>query len=231
MEPNSSMTIVFIRRQVLFYCAHLNTFITQCFQPKVQSNHPNQFFSCILWCTNDWTANVRRPEEERLRLCFQKLHDTFTIRTNRRKVFGRCLAWYSAKQFLQVNYIGFVISNCYLNKCQNFREAALRMSREFKDRPLSATDTAVFWIEYVIRNGNNALKSVATELYWWQLMLMDVYTFFLVCVIVILWVIKCVVMRILRKIQSAETKIEKNVKKEKWTRFFELCKICKWEEN
>ena len=36
-------------------------------------------------------------------------------------------------------------------------------------------DTAVFWIEYVVRNGPNVMRSPALDFTWWQLGLLDVY--------------------------------------------------------
>lgn len=49
------------------------------------------------------------------------------------------------------------------------------VSQVFRDRPLSALDTAIFWVEYIVRNGKNSLRSPALDLNWWQLHLFDVY--------------------------------------------------------
>ena len=42
-------------------------------------------------------------------------------------------------------------------------------------------DTAIYWIEYVIRNGAKSLRSPSLDLYWWQVELLDVYGFLLLC--------------------------------------------------
>ncbi|OAD58667.1 UDP-glucuronosyltransferase 1-6 [Eufriesea mexicana] len=62
-----------------------------------------------------------------------------------------------------------------------YRESAKRMSRLFRDRPMSAVDTAIYWIEYVVRNGPDSLRSSATELPWWKITLIDVFAFLAVC--------------------------------------------------
>ncbi|XP_046427732.1 UDP-glucosyltransferase 2-like [Neodiprion fabricii] len=54
-----------------------------------------------------------------------------------------------------------------------------RVSRLFKDRPLSPLKKAIFWIEYVIRNGGETLKSSGRHLYWFQYYLIDVGLFLL----------------------------------------------------
>lgn len=47
-----------------------------------------------------------------------------------------------------------------------------------QDRPLSPIDTAVYWIEYVIRHkGAPHLRSAAQDLAWYQLYLWDVIGF------------------------------------------------------
>lgn len=36
-------------------------------------------------------------------------------------------------------------------------------------------DEAIFWVEYVVRNGPDILRTPALKLTWWQLALLDVY--------------------------------------------------------
>ncbi|CAG7720745.1 unnamed protein product [Allacma fusca] len=52
---------------------------------------------------------------------------------------------------------------------QNMKKA----SRRFKDRPMSSVDTAVWWIEYVLRHDTSHLKSPGLQQYWWQRALLD----------------------------------------------------------
>ncbi|XP_076167851.1 UDP-glucosyltransferase 2 isoform X2 [Ptiloglossa arizonensis] len=65
-----------------------------------------------------------------------------------------------------------------------YRDTAREVSARFLDRPQSATDTAVYWIEYIIRHGANALRSPAMNLKWWQVELFDVYAFLLLVALV-----------------------------------------------
>ncbi|KAG7207637.1 hypothetical protein KM043_009257 [Ampulex compressa] len=72
--------------------------------------------------------------------------------------------------------------NALLNN-PKYKRAAERESARFKDRPMRPIDTAIFWIEYVVRNGQDCLRSPAVELTWWQLNLLDVYAFLATCVV------------------------------------------------
>ncbi|XP_043468543.1 UDP-glucosyltransferase 2-like [Leptopilina heterotoma] len=76
----------------------------------------------------------------------------------------------------------------------SYRESAERESQLFRDRPLKINETVKFWVEYVLRNGPNVLKSPATNLYWWQNELLDVYGLFtLCCLIIVALIIKTVI--------------------------------------
>ena len=70
----------------------------------------------------------------------------------------------------------------------NFRENVAKVAIKFMDRPLSPLDTAIFWIEYVGRNGN-ILKSPAVHLQWWQLELLDVYGFIFLFMFTLVYII------------------------------------------
>ncbi|KAL0120596.1 hypothetical protein PUN28_008345 [Cardiocondyla obscurior] len=83
-----------------------------------------------------------------------------------------------------------------------YRETARNLSRKFLDQPLNAIDTAVFWIEYVVKYGENCLRSPAMDLAWWQLSLVDVIGFLLFCVIIIIATILYIVRFILKKING-----------------------------
>ncbi|KAF2882091.1 hypothetical protein ILUMI_24094 [Ignelater luminosus] len=56
-----------------------------------------------------------------------------------------------------------------------YKESTERISRIFKDRPLSPVDTAIYWVEYVIQHqGAFHLRSVGADLPWYQYYLVDV---------------------------------------------------------
>ncbi|XP_051166045.1 UDP-glucosyltransferase 2-like isoform X2 [Leptopilina boulardi] len=70
-----------------------------------------------------------------------------------------------------------------------YRKSAKYESQLFRDRPMSAGDTVDFWVRYIIRNGENALKSPAVNLYWWQIELLDVYAFILISIIMTIYLV------------------------------------------
>ncbi|KDR02414.1 hypothetical protein L798_04876, partial [Zootermopsis nevadensis] len=56
-----------------------------------------------------------------------------------------------------------------------YRENAQRLSRIYRDQPLTPLDQAVFWTEYVIRHkGAPHMRSAALDLTWYQYFLLDV---------------------------------------------------------
>ncbi|XP_063972367.1 UDP-glucosyltransferase 2-like [Diachasmimorpha longicaudata] len=63
------------------------------------------------------------------------------------------------------------------------------VSELFLARPMTALDTAVYWVEFTARHGT-VLKSPATKLSWWQFHLLDVYGFILTCLLVLLYIVK-----------------------------------------
>nr|XP_018904599.1 PREDICTED: UDP-glucuronosyltransferase 2B15-like [Bemisia tabaci]XP_018904600.1 PREDICTED: UDP-glucuronosyltransferase 2B15-like [Bemisia tabaci] len=64
-----------------------------------------------------------------------------------------------------------------------YAETAKVVSDRFKDRPMSPMDTAIYWVEYVVRHkGASYLKSQAVNLPWYKLYLLDVILF-IVCLI------------------------------------------------
>ncbi|XP_072755634.1 UDP-glucosyltransferase 2-like [Anoplolepis gracilipes] len=83
-----------------------------------------------------------------------------------------------------------------------YKESARNLSQKFLDRPLNALDTAIYWIEYVIKYGSDALRSPAMDLFWWQLSLVDVCAFLLLCVTIIIITIVFVVCFLLKMING-----------------------------
>ncbi|XP_066150075.1 UDP-glucosyltransferase 2-like isoform X2 [Euwallacea fornicatus] len=67
---------------------------------------------------------------------------------------------------------------------------AKQISEDYKDRPLSPMETAVYWVEYVIRHkGAPRLSSAAKYLKWYQYYLLDVFVIIIGIPLVILFVI------------------------------------------
>ncbi|KYM99800.1 PREDICTED: UDP-glucuronosyltransferase 2B31-like [Cyphomyrmex costatus] len=70
-----------------------------------------------------------------------------------------------------------------------YRETARKLSQRFLDRPLNAIDTANYWIEYIIRYGEDSLRSPAMDLTWWQISLIDVIGFLLFCTAIVVAIV------------------------------------------
>lgn len=65
---------------------------------------------------------------------------------------------------------------------QKYQQRAGELSRLFRDQPQQPLERAVFWTEYVLRHGGaRHMRSAALDLYWWQLLLLDVVAFIAVC--------------------------------------------------
>lgn len=92
---------------------------------------------------------------------------------------------------------------------QFFRENAKHYSKLFRDRPISATDNAVFWIEFIVRNGPDVLRSPALELSFVQLALLDVYGFLLVTVISFLLLVFMLVKILIGKVKKIVVSLKK----------------------
>lgn len=75
------------------------------------------------------------------------------------------------------------------------------MSSIFHDRPMSALETAVYWVEYVIRNkgAHHILRSAAVDFTWYQYYLLDVIAFLIIIVLFIVCIFYFITKRILRQ--------------------------------
>jgi glucuronosyltransferase len=82
--------------------------------------------------------------------------------------------------------------------------AAKEVSRRFKDRPMSAVDTAVWWTEYVLRHDTTHLKSPGIWQYWWQRRLIDFWaTIFIGILLTALITVKITTMSVRKLIRVA----------------------------
>ncbi|KAM4578619.1 UDP-glucuronosyltransferase 2A2-like [Fundulus diaphanus] len=70
----------------------------------------------------------------------------------------------------------------------SYKENMMRLSRIHHDRPMSPRDEAVFWIEFTMRNkGAKHLRVQAHELTWYQYHSLDVLTFLLTAVLLLIF--------------------------------------------
>ncbi|XP_041979328.1 UDP-glycosyltransferase UGT5-like [Aricia agestis] len=94
----------------------------------------------------------------------------------------------------------------------SYRRNMKELSRRFKDRPMSPIDTAIWWLEYVIRNqGAGYMKNPGRELSWIALYMIDVYVVLAVSMVGIVVAITKVV-----KLMRSPKSVKKN-KKQKAT--------------
>ncbi|XP_054604895.2 UDP-glucuronosyltransferase 2A1-like [Nothobranchius furzeri] len=71
-----------------------------------------------------------------------------------------------------------------------YKESAMRLSRIHHDRPMSPLDEAVFWIEFTMRHkGAKHLRVQAHELTWYQNHSLDVLSFLLSVVLLLLFLL------------------------------------------
>lgn len=95
--------------------------------------------------------------------------------------FGKMLQYHDINEDTLRRSLNDVISD------ESYGKKAKEISKRFKDRPMSALDTAVFWIEYVIRNkGADYIKNPALKMSWIESNMLDVYGFvIIVCLVVV----------------------------------------------
>ncbi|XP_044264042.1 UDP-glucuronosyltransferase 2C1-like [Tribolium madens] len=77
-----------------------------------------------------------------------------------------------------------------LNK-PKYKQNALKMSKLMRDQPMKPIDSAIYWIEYVIRHrGAPYLRSASLDLKWYQREMLDIFSFLLTLVFVIFYFIR-----------------------------------------
>ncbi|KAF5282234.1 hypothetical protein FQR65_LT14402 [Abscondita terminalis] len=96
-----------------------------------------------------------------------------------------------------------------------YAENAKRKSKIMHDQPMKPLDTAMFWIEYVLRhNGAPHLKTSALDLCWFQMYSLDVLAFTLILLVVISY-ISCKLCKIVASSICKKTKKPKAQQKKK----------------
>jgi glucuronosyltransferase len=91
-----------------------------------------------------------------------------------------------------------------------YRENAQRLSRIFRDQPLTPLQQAVFWTEYVIRHkGAPHMRSAVLDLAWYQYFLLDVIAVLALAVGSVLVVAFLLLRALLRKLFGARRCVKK----------------------
>ncbi|XP_075220408.1 UDP-glycosyltransferase UGT5-like isoform X2 [Lycorma delicatula] len=72
----------------------------------------------------------------------------------------------------------------------NYKENMMRLSSITKDKPMSPVDTAVWWVEYVLRHkGASHLRPAVLDLPWYQYFMIDIFIFILTILFVIIYLL------------------------------------------
>lgn len=77
-----------------------------------------------------------------------------------------------------------------------------------RDQPLSPIDTAIYWIEYVVRHrGAHHFRSAALDLTWYQYYMLDVIVSLFVSIVAFSYILKTLFQKFVCK--QSYTKVSK----------------------
>lgn len=113
---------------------------------------------------------------------------------------------------------GYIIHNTYVLFYPNmiylifsYMEKMELLSQLFTDRPQHPMDTAIYWLEYVIKyKGAPHLRSAALDLTWYQYLLLDIIAFLLVSAIIIVLICKFLFKKIINMFPADEKVIDES---------------------
>ncbi|XP_030748578.1 UDP-glucuronosyltransferase 2C1-like [Sitophilus oryzae] len=84
-----------------------------------------------------------------------------------------------------------------------YRDTAQKISKLFHDRPMKPMDTAVYWVDYVIRNkGAGHLRVGSIHQKWYQYHLVDMILFLLLSLIVFVNIVKFVLVKVFKAVRD-----------------------------
>ncbi|XP_066137697.1 UDP-glycosyltransferase UGT5-like [Euwallacea fornicatus] len=90
-----------------------------------------------------------------------------------------------------------------------YRENAQKRAKLYHDRIMKPMETAVYWMEHVIRHGGvSHLKVAGIKLPWYKYYMMDVIVFLALIVALFYFILKVVVQKLLRSCQFKKQKSE-----------------------
>jgi glucuronosyltransferase len=105
----------------------------------------------------------------------------------RRKGFG-----------LKMDILNFTADELYENisellKNSVYRQAISKMSKIFRDQPMSGSQKAAYWIEHVIKYGGDHLRSPSSNMPLYQFLMLDILTFIVAMLFTFLFLVTCFV--------------------------------------
>lgn len=83
----------------------------------------------------------------------------------------------------------------------------MKLSAEYRDRPMSPLDTAIFWTEYVVRHGGTNIRSPAIDLTWWQIALLDVYGILLAVSSIVVYLLFLIVRKTIKLVIGSQIRV------------------------
>ncbi|XP_047991326.1 UDP-glycosyltransferase UGT5-like [Leguminivora glycinivorella] len=95
----------------------------------------------------------------------------------------------------------------------SYKIKAKELSARFQDRPFTALQTAMYWIEYVIRNnGADYMKNPARNLSCVEYHMVDVFAFFLAIAVAFIFVVVKII-KVIKYFVTKETTVKKKSKR------------------
>jgi glucuronosyltransferase len=92
--------------------------------------------------------------------------------------------------------------------CYSYRENIQRLSRIYRDQPLTPLEQAVFWTEYVIRHkGAPHMRSAVLDLTWYQYFLLDVIAVLALSAVCVLSVVYLILRALIRRMSYIKPRI------------------------
>ncbi|GLV43384.1 UDP-glycosyltransferase family 303 member A1 [Carabus blaptoides fortunei] len=90
-----------------------------------------------------------------------------------------------------------------INEVRNnevYKKNAQAISRYYRDKPQDALETAIFWVEYVLRHGGAEHLSIAArDMPFYQLLLLDILAIVTLTLLLVIFLVKQVIKSVKRK--------------------------------
>ncbi|XP_071565134.1 UDP-glucosyltransferase 2 [Temnothorax nylanderi] len=111
----------------------------------------------------------------------------------------------------QFSYKRFSSSLNEILSNKSYTEMARKASFQFRDCLMPPVEEAVYWVEHTIRHDPDFLKTAATELTWYQYLVLDVALIIISIIVFVLWLI-CKLLGLLFSKKKISIAIDKKTK-------------------
>jgi glucuronosyltransferase len=91
-----------------------------------------------------------------------------------------------------------------------YKETLNKLSAIMKHRPMSARDTAAFWIEHVMMFGGSHLRSHGYDMPWYEFLMLDMLACLLLLEAVIVGIVVCLCQKVCQGRQAQHHKEKQN---------------------